>query len=191
MKPTSQTEAFVYQAVLSGALEIRQDGSIWRIAEERGNRWNKKTTLRPIVPHRVDETKSGGYRLVKVMRSRKQVTTGAHRLVYLHFHGQIPPGLTVNHKNGIKHDNHPDNLELATYAEQVKHARTTLGRKWKTDNQNGEANDMAKLTDAAVREIRRRRAAGASLKSIAADFGISDRTVSKIARGDRWAHVLS
>jgi len=106
------------------------------------------------------------------------------------FHGPIPPGLTVNHKSssGDRADNRPDNLELATYAEQVRHAKEVLGRKPK--DQAGEKNDMAKLNEKAVREIRRRREAGESLKSIAVDFVISDRAVSKICLGKRWAHVV-
>lgn len=171
MISTGKTEAFVYQGVLDGALEITASGEVWRICPRR----------------RVDLSTSNGYRMVKIMRRGRQVTTMAHRLVYLHFFGQIPPGLTINHKNGVRNDNRPENLEVATYAQQIRHSREVLLHPGKA--QDGEKNDMAKLTEKAVREIRRRRAAGERLKSIAADFGVSDRTVSKIARGERWRSV--
>lgn len=171
-KSTGKTEAFVYQAVAEGVFEITATGEVWRVRPKR---------------RRVDLTTSNGYRMVKIMRRGKQVTTMAHRLVFLHFSGPIPPGLTINHKNGIRGDNRPENLEVATYAEQVRHAIQVLGRKPK--DQDGEKNDMAKLTAKAVREIRRRRNAGERLKVIAADFGVSDRTVSKIARGERWRSI--
>lgn len=188
MLSTQKTETFVHESVKSGALEIKQDGSVWRVNQERGNRWNSIISLRPVPPHRIDSIMPHGYRAVKVMRSGKQVTTMAHRLVFFHFKGSIPLGLTINHKNGIRHDNRPDNLEIATYAEQVRHSREILGHPGKI--QDGESNDMAKLTEKTVREIRRRRAAGEKLKSIAKDFGVSDKNVSKISLGQRWISLL-
>lgn len=178
MRSTGQTEEFVYEAVTSGLLEIREDGTIWRV---------NGMTRRQIAATLPPSTK---YLSIKVMRNGKQVTTPVQRLVYRHFNGKIPPGLTVNHRNGITTDNRPENLELATCAEQTRHAIETL-RRHKTLRQNGEHNSAAKLTSTATREIRRRRAAGERLKSIATDFGVSDRTISKIARGDRWAHLIS
>ena len=109
----------------------------------------------------------------------------AHRLVWRHFNGPIPEGLTINHKDGRKQNNRPVNLELATPSEQQIHALRVL--KVGRVDQRGERNAMAKLTASQASEIRSRRAAGERLKSIAADFRISDRTVSKIARGSRWA----
>jgi hypothetical protein len=175
MKSTGLTEAFVYEAVESGLLEILPDGTIWRV-----NRRGKSQIAAKLPPG----TK---YLSVKVMRDGHQVTTTVQRLVYHHFKGPIPPGLTVNHIDGKTTNNHPDNLELATCKEQVRHAIEVLGRLPK--DQDGTKNDMAKLTENAVREIRRRRSAGEKLKLIAVDFGISDRTVSKIALGQRWAFL--
>lgn len=172
-KATGKTEAFVYQAILDGSFEITSTGEVWRVRPKR---------------HRVDMTTSSGYRLVKIMRRGTQVTTGAHRLVWHHFRGPIPPGLTVNHKNGIKHDNRPENLELMTCSEQIRHAVHVL-KVGRAANQDGEKNHNAKLRARAVREIRRRRAAGESLTTLAKAFGVSFQTVSKVARGDRWASI--
>ena len=160
-------EELAYQAVDAGVLTIDNQGRIWR-GKERA------------------ENDTGQYFQVRVMKNRYRAHALAHRLVWRHFKGPIPPGLTINHLNGIKKDNRPENLELATYAEQVKHARQVLGKM----SQAGEKNNQAKLREAAIREIRRRRTAGESLKSIAASFGISDRTVSKIALGRAWVGVL-
>lgn len=189
MISTSENEEFVYAAVANGCLEIRADGTIWRVAYEKSNRWNSDISFRSCEPKQLAEKAppTALYLTVKVMRLGKQVSVGVHRLVYRHFYGPIPPGLTINHKNGVTTDNRPENLELATYSEQVKHAIQVLGRKPK--DQEGTKNDMAKLTEAAVREIRRRRKAGESLKSIAGDFGVTDRQVSRIALGRRWAFL--
>lgn len=52
----------------------------------------------------------------------------AHRLVALVFCEGWEEGLQVNHKNGIKDDNRPDNLEWVTNSENVSHAFRDLGR---------------------------------------------------------------
>lgn len=186
MRPTGKTEEFVYQAVLSGAMEIRPDGSVWRVMEERRNRWNDRVKFVKVTPHRIDNSPVPGYyRYVKVMRQGKQVTVVAHRLVWRHFNGPIPNGLTINHENGIKDDNRPENLEPATYSGQQVHA-THILKTSHAANQNGEKNYMAKLTEEQVIEIRKRRANGEALLSIAADFGVGFKAISKIARRQRW-----
>lgn len=53
----------------------------------------------------------------------------------------------------------------------------------------GEAHVNAKLTDAKVREIRRRRASGERLASIAADVGVNLWLVCRVGRGRAWTHV--
>lgn len=42
-----------------------------------------------------------------------------HRLVYMAFHGPIGPGLDVDHINGIRNDNRPENLRVATRQENA------------------------------------------------------------------------
>ena len=184
MKPV-RDEA-VYAAVERGDIEIDEQGQIWRVVKRGWDRWQQVTIARPCKRVRA-ENDTGAYLMIRAMTDGTRVCTGAHRLVFRHFKGQIPPGLTVNHENGVKKDNRPENLTLASYSDQARHALRVL-RVGRTD-QNGERNAMAKLRAGMVREIRRRRAAGESLRSIATAFGISDRTVSKIARRERWASI--
>lgn len=54
----------------------------------------------------------------------------------------------------------------------------------------GEGHHMAKVNADAVREIRRRHAAGEKRDAIGAAFGISGQAVSMIARRKRWASVV-
>lgn len=171
--------------MLEGELRIDPDGSVWRLAARRWNRWTGATQSIPCAPRRAEKETTLGYLQVRVMRDGIRVNALAHRLVFRHFNGPIPDGMLINHRNGMKADNRPENLELATPSENKIHAMKELKKGRLT--QAGTANVMAKLTPEKAEEIRRRRTAGEPLKAIAADFGISDRTVSKIALGHRWA----
>lgn len=176
----------VYTAVLAGEQTIDDMGRIWRVAKRGWSRWELKSVTRPCRKVRAEHD-TGDYLMARSMINGRRYQTGAHRLVFRHFNGPIPSGLTVNHINGKKKDNRPGNLELATYPQQAMHARHVL--KVGHLDQNGERNSMAKLTALDIPLIRKRRAAGEKLNAIAADFNVSDRTISKVARGDRWASI--
>jgi len=65
----------------------------------------------------------------------RRVHALAHRLVWVAANGPIAPGLTINHKDGDKANNRLNNLEVATYSDQVRHALRVLKRG--RVNQNG------------------------------------------------------
>jgi hypothetical protein len=67
-----------------------------------------------------------GYKVVIVTNnSKKQVRYLTHRLVAMHFIGNPNNKPTVNHINGIKSDNHINNLEWCTHSENSFHAYRT------------------------------------------------------------------
>lgn len=171
-------EEKVYEAVLKGYLEIDKQGRVWRT---RINQWNPKKNSYIVVniKKRRAENKTKEYLQVRIMDKKVRVSANAHRLVWKHFFGRIPEGLTVNHKNGIKTDNRPRNLELATFSEQALHARRVLGK----CHQSGETHPNAKLTTADIQDIRKRRQAGEPARSIADDHEIHRETVYKISSG--------
>lgn len=179
MLPKNREEK-VYLAVRKGWFKIRKDGSIWRVRQRRRTRWGT-ITLRDVKPHRIDMPTTGGYGTVKFMIDGIQYSCPAHRLVWRHFHGRIPPNLTINHKNGKKSDNRPKNLELATHSEQTLHAYK-MGLK----DEYGEKNPASKLTDAQVVAIRLRYAKGrVTLEMLAQKYGVRFQQISRIVRGDR------
>lgn len=65
---------------------------------------------------------NNGYARVKIMnRSERH-----HRIVATKLFGEMPEGLVVNHKNGVKTDNSPENLEYITQKENIWHAKYVI-----------------------------------------------------------------
>lgn len=104
----------------------------------------------------------------------------AHRVSYMVHHGPIPRGLFVCHRCDVRACVNPDHLFLGTGAENT-HDMIAKGR-----NTKGEASPVAKLTEAAVREIRRNQRPVAEL---AKQFGVSYSAVRFVRLGHTWAHV--
>ena len=102
-----------------------------------------------------------------------------HRLVWEVLRGPIPRGLQINHKNGIKYDNRPENLEVVTQLENRRHAaRTGL------QVVNGENSHFAKLSNRETEELRQEYRNGSYLlREMAGKYGISISQVSRIVRG--------
>lgn len=145
-----------------------------KVASMKWNRWKVLRSTRNahgyMQVHLCDG--DGGKRTIKV-----------HTLVAEAFIGPRPtPKHQVNHIDGVKTNPRADNLEWATGSENMRHALDVLGHK----NPCGEAHGMTTLTEADVREILRRCAAGETKTRVAADYGVSRPSVSMIATGKRW-----
>lgn len=132
--------------------------------------------LRPVSVH--------AYLQVSPMQAGRPRPVAIHRLVALAFLGDPEPGQEVAHNDGSGTNNHLPNLRWATskenHADRRVHGTAPLGR----------LNGRAKLTDAAVRDIRRRYAEGGIRQlDLAEEFGVSRNVVSAVIRRKRWAHV--
>lgn len=68
---------------------------------------------------RLDRPTSSGYRQVYLAGKNLGF---AHRLVWMAAHGQIPPGLYINHKDRDRQNNALPNLELVTPLGNSRHA---------------------------------------------------------------------
>lgn len=112
-----------------------------------------------------------------------------HRLVAKEFLEQSDEELQVNHKSGDKTDNRAVNLEWVTQSENALHAIHVLGVS--KPFQVGQNNNSAKLTDSDIGKIQHLLRAGYSQSTIAAQFGVTQPTISNIANGKRWKHVTS
>ena len=93
--------------------------------DEYGNVYNKKTG-KQIIP-RID---GKGYIRIQLQSTKSngnRIEVAVHRLVCWEFNGPYVDDehSLVNHKDGIKNNNNPDNLEWCSNSENVKHAIET------------------------------------------------------------------
>lgn len=182
-----QNEIFVLAAVKSGELEIDPQGNVWRVKKRTADRWTGGIRTTPCKRVRAEMANGSGYLQVRLMRDSKRVFAAAHRLVWIYFNGPIPQGITVNHKDGNKSNNSPDNLELATYSQQRHHAIKELGAGH--HDIKGKNHPKTILSDLDVMEIRRLRAGGEMVKSIASRYRMKPKAISAICCRRTWTHL--
>lgn len=111
----------------------------------------------------------------------------AHRVSWAITNGEIPDGLCVLHKCDNRACVNPNHLFLGTQVENIQDM-IRKGRK-RNNPSKGEASKNAKLTTDDIHKIRQFHAEGKSHKQIAKMFGICFQEISKIVRGERWAHI--
>jgi len=99
--------------IFRGLYEITDNGKLF---STRSGKY-----LRPNLDHY-------GYFYYVISIDGVRYTLKAHRLVAQQFIPNPIKKPTVNHKNGIRHDNRVENLEWATYAEQQADPLTTIKR---------------------------------------------------------------
>lgn len=163
------------------AYRVGDDGSVWSRTEfvpgvggVPSDNWHELA----------GGTNDDGYRYLVLCNGTRRWTVTVHKLVLTLFVGDPPqPDMECCHENNDRADNRLTNLRWDTRkgnaADRLKHGTLLTGEK----------NPAAKLTEAQVREIKRRRKAGETNGALAAEFGVSYHTVSGIARGVIWAHI--
>lgn len=176
---TRQPNRFKYdeiinQMVETGWFRVTCEGHIetcyqWRACQEC------------IVPwFRCDRRDGSGYYYVSFRRNRVK----AHRLAYALYHGSVPAGAELNHRNGVGTDNRRENIELSSPPHNSRHAyRTGLNKA------TGENHALSKLTTEAVIEARRASTAGVPYTVLARRYGVTAVAMRLACIGKTWAHV--
>jgi hypothetical protein len=116
-------------------------------------------------------------------RAGRPIRVLVHKLVAEAFIGPRPSGMDINHIDGQKHNNCPENLEYVTHRcnQQYAAARFRAGV--------GPRMGTAIVSEESVRRIRTLRSEGKTLATIATEFGICVANVCLICKRKTWAHV--
>lgn len=126
-----------------------------------------------------------GYKYVGLQHNKYRKTYKVHRLVAAAFIGPCPDGHEVNHKNGVKDDNRPANLEYVTPLQNTRHAMGVLGR----IGPRGERSSGSKLTEKQVIDIRVSLNKGGQVCAIANEYGVSRMCINRIKYYKSWAYL--
>lgn len=104
-----------------------------------------------------------------------------HRAVYEAFVGPIPEGHVINHRNNVKTNNHPTNLETMTVGENNRHAK-----EWR-DKHN--LKKRKPLTKDEVLTIRWELETGACRREIAKRWGLVPARIYDIEYGKVYGNI--
>ena len=149
----------------------------------------RKAGYRCINERRIRPWFSQHYMQVHVSVGGKGSRKLVHRLVCEVFNGPAPsPKHQVNHIDGNKLNNDPDNLEWVTVRENAEHAIRTGLRKNRS-GPRGDKNPRVVLNPEKARIIKERICEGDGLRKIARDMGISYGAVQGIKRGRTWTYI--
>ena len=153
----------------------------YKWTDEQRAAMSEKMKGRKLTPERVAKMVAGraGYRHSPETRAKMSESSKGERS---HAFGKKGP------------DSH--NFGLVRSAEtREKISRALTGVPWAPERHKprldmmGENSHQAKLTDADVRAILVRLAAGETQPSIAADYGVHRKTISRINTGEMWTHI--
>lgn len=107
----------------------------------------------------------------------------SHRLAWELAHGPVPDGLLLLHACDTPACCNPAHLSPGTQ-QQNRQDSKSRGR-----TVCGGDHPMAKLTEASVRDMRRFRAEGQTLRALAAHFGVSKAACASICSRKTWREV--
>lgn len=119
----------VWKKVLDGWYEASNLGRIRRARYTNGC-WGVKHVLKPSKDH-------DGYPQVVVSIMGDRSCYKVHQLVAAAFIGPCPEGKQVNHKDTVKTNNIPRNLEYMTSLENNHHRIRTVGVNYATGSRHG------------------------------------------------------
>ena len=123
-----------------------------------------------------------GYLIVTLYKNKTPKRFKVHKLVMALFNPPMPsPKHEINHINTNRADNHAENLEWLTHAENIKHS-VSLGKY----RRKSETSSGAKLNWAKVREIRELVKSGHKRIVMAEKYGVCLGAIDAIMQNRTW-----
>lgn len=123
---------------------------------------------------------------------REGRTYRAHRISWQLHNGAIPAGKHVLHRCDVAECTNPQHLFLGDHYINMKDMGKK-GRQWLQKNSagvRGEKHPRTKFTEAIVRYIRTKYAAGSiTQRELATEFKVSRPTITAVIAGRNWGHV--
>jgi hypothetical protein len=144
-----------------GRYQINEFGEVKSLPRQKGSIFSKERILK-------QEENSAGYMRVTLAKDGRNKRPLIHRLVFETFGGKIPEGMTIHHRDENKHNNHIDNLMVATQRENNHYSRELKGYK---------------LYQKDVDEIRR---STKTTKELAYQYGVNPRHILRIKNKEQW-----
>jgi hypothetical protein len=125
-----------------------------------------------------------GYRYytVSLRNELGKKTHRVHRLVGEAFVEGFSPDLDILHVDDNACNNHWTNLRWGTHQDN-------MDDKVAKDRQTKGEDNHSILTEKDVLEIVRKKRAGATLRGLGAEYGVSYSTINLIMLGENWSHV--
>jgi len=167
-----------------------QASSLGRVRRPIPTRQNP--TARPLTP----SVNLHGYLFVSISVGGKKKSKNVHSLICETFHGPRPTAAhEVAHNDGDQRNNCPENLRWATrrenFADRDKHGRTVRGERHHSrlrpeTIRRGGRHPNALVTEDDVLAIR---ASNARQADLAAQFGLTQSTISDIKTRKSWRHI--
>ena len=165
---------------------------MWKVIPAFGGRYEASETgeIRHSLNKNIRKARRNKFGYLQLNFSRndgtgKSDTILIHRLIAKTFIPNPSNLPEVNHKDGNKQNNNVENLEWCTCSENGKHAfKIGLSHTYK-----GEDHVKAKLTNEQAKQIKQLYKEGNSQQKLADYFNVSQRTISRIIRGERYGNA--
>lgn len=155
-----------------GLYEVSNKGQIVRLKDKSGRAIRK--VLKPSL------NRPNGYLNCAPCKDGKQMSTHVHTLVALAFIGPRPPGSQVDHINGDKSDNRPENLEYVSAQENTQRFYKRTGR---TKPDRALTKEQVLAIRADFGDVMDR------LDECAAKHGITYQMLTHVLRRVSWRHI--
>lgn len=124
-------------------------------------------------------TNEDGYLKANLSKDGKQSHKFVHQLVQKTFNSPIPKGYEVNHKNGIRNDNRPENLEVLSHADNIFYSKNVLKTNYATYGN-------ARMTKEQRDQIFYLRSNRMKISEIAVHIGFSKSQIGNVLSGKCW-----